>query len=59
MNIFNSSSARTYRRMFKSLFDTRLSARAEKRKGWGDMVQVIEKLGSPISQKQRRFFLKS
>lgn len=32
---------------------------AEKRKIWEDMLQVMEKLGLPISEKQRRFFLKS
>ncbi|MCX8092033.1 MAG: uracil-DNA glycosylase [Verrucomicrobiae bacterium] len=31
---------------------------AEKRKVWEDMLQVMEKLGLPISDKQRRYFLK-
>jgi len=30
---------------------------AEKRKVWEDMLQVMEKLGLPISEKQRSFFL--
>ncbi len=30
----------------------------EKRKVWGDMLQVMERLGLPISAKQRGFFLK-
>jgi uracil-DNA glycosylase family 4 len=32
-------------------------ANAEKRKHWEDMLQVMEKLGMAISEKQRRFFL--
>jgi DNA polymerase len=32
---------------------------AEKRKVWEDMLQVLEKLGAPISEKQRGFFLKA
>ena len=32
------------------------NANAEKRKVWEDMLQVMEKLGRPISEKQRRFF---
>jgi DNA polymerase len=31
---------------------------AEKRRVWEDMVQVLEKLGLPISEKQRGYFLK-
>jgi DNA polymerase len=31
---------------------------SEKRKVWEDMLQVMEKLALPISEKQRRFFLK-
>ena len=31
----------------------------EKRKVWEDMMQVLEKLGAPISDKQRGFFLKA
>jgi DNA polymerase len=30
----------------------------EKRKVWEDMLQVMEKLGLPISEKQRNYFLK-
>jgi len=30
---------------------------SEKRKVWEDMLQVLEKLGSPISEKQRNYFL--
>jgi DNA polymerase len=30
---------------------------AEKRKVWEDMLLVLEKLGSPVSEKQRNFFL--
>jgi len=36
----------------------RNQAMSEKRKVWEDMLQVMEKLGMPISEKQRRFFLK-
>ncbi len=35
----------------------RNQALCEKRKVWEDMLQVMEKLGLPISEKQRRFFL--
>jgi DNA polymerase len=31
----------------------------EKRKVWEDMLQVLEKLGCPISDKQRSYFLKA
>jgi DNA polymerase len=31
----------------------------DKRKAWEDMLKVMEKLGLPISEKQRGFFLKS
>lgn len=31
---------------------------AEKRRVWEDMLQVMERLGLPISEKQRNFFLK-
>jgi uracil-DNA glycosylase family 4 len=31
----------------------------EKRKVWDDMLQVLERLGKPISEKQRRFFTKT
>jgi len=37
----------------------RNQAMSEKRKIWEDMLQVMEKLGLRISEKQRRFFLKS
>jgi uracil-DNA glycosylase len=36
----------------------RNQALSEKRKVWEDMLQVMEKLGMPISEKQRRFFMK-
>jgi uracil-DNA glycosylase family 4 len=32
---------------------------SEKRRVWEDMLQVMEKLGLPISQKQRNYFLKA
>lgn len=37
----------------------RNQAMSEKRKVWEDMLQVMEKLRLPISEKQRKFFLKS
>jgi uracil-DNA glycosylase family 4 len=37
----------------------RNQAMAEKRRVWEDMLQVMEKLGMPISQKQRNFFTKA
>jgi DNA polymerase len=37
----------------------RNQAMSEKRKVWEDMLAVMEKLGMPISEKQRRFFLKA
>ena len=36
----------------------RNQALSEKRKVWEDMLQVMEKLGMSVSEKQRRFFLK-
>jgi DNA polymerase len=36
----------------------RNQALSEKRKVWEDILAVMEKLGMPISEKQRRFFLK-
>ena len=36
----------------------RNQALSEKRKVWEDMLQVLEKLGQPISEKQRGYFLK-
>ncbi len=37
----------------------RNQAPAEKRRVWEDMLQVMEKLGLPISAKQRNYFLKA
>lgn len=37
----------------------RNQAMAEKRRVWEDMLAVMEKLGMPISDKQRNFFLKA
>jgi len=37
----------------------RNQALSEKRKIWEDMLQVMEKLGMSISERQRRFFLKA
>jgi DNA polymerase len=37
----------------------RNQAMSEKRKVWEDMLQVMEKIGMPISEKQKRFFLKA
>jgi len=37
----------------------RNQALSEKRRVWEDMLAVMEKLGMPISEKQRNFFLKS
>ena len=37
----------------------RNQALAEKRRVWEDMLAVMEKLGLPISEKQRNFFLKA
>jgi DNA polymerase len=37
----------------------RNQALSEKRRVWEDMLQVMERLGLPISEKQRRFFLKA
>ena len=37
----------------------RNQALGEKRKVWEDMLQVMEKLGLPISEKQRGYFLKA
>jgi DNA polymerase len=37
----------------------RNQAMSEKRKVWEDMLQVMEKLGMSISEKQQRFFLKA
>jgi DNA polymerase len=37
----------------------RNQALSEKRKVWEDMLQVLDKLGQPITDKQRGFFLKA
>jgi uracil-DNA glycosylase len=37
----------------------RNQAPSEKRRVWEDMLQVMERLGLPISEKQRNYFLKS
>jgi uracil-DNA glycosylase family 4 len=37
----------------------RNQAMSEKRKVWEDMLAVIEKLGMPVSEKQRNYFLKA
>jgi DNA polymerase len=37
----------------------RNQAMSEKRKVWEDMLQVMEKLGMPVSEKQRNYFLKA
>jgi len=37
----------------------RNQALSERRRVWEDMLQVMERLGMPISQKQRNYFLKS
>jgi uracil-DNA glycosylase len=44
---------------FHPAYLLRNQALSEKRKVWEDMLQVLEKLGAPISEKQRGFFLKS
>lgn len=40
-------------------FLLRNQSMAEKRRVWEDMLQVMEKLGLPISEKQRGYFLKA
>jgi DNA polymerase len=37
----------------------RNEALGEKRKVWEDMLQVLERLGRPINEKQRNYFLKA
>jgi DNA polymerase len=37
----------------------RNQAMSEKRKIWEDMLQVMEKLGMPISERQKKFFLRN
>ncbi len=44
---------------FHPAYLLRNQALTEKRKVWEDMLQVLEKLGAPISEKQRGYFLKS
>ncbi len=44
---------------FHPAYLLRNQAVSEKRKVWEDMLQVMEKLESPISEKQRGFFLKA
>jgi DNA polymerase len=43
---------------FHPAYLLRSQALSEKRKVWEDMLQVMEKLQLPISEKQRSFFLK-
>jgi uracil-DNA glycosylase len=43
---------------FHPAYLLRNQALSEKRKVWEDMLQVMEKLAMPISEKQRSFFLK-
>ena len=44
---------------FHPAYLLRNQALSEKRKVWEDMLQVMEKLDAPISEKQRKFFLKA
>jgi DNA polymerase len=44
---------------FHPAYLLRNQALSEKRKVWEDMLQVLEKLGAPVSERQRGFFLKS
>jgi DNA polymerase len=44
---------------FHPAYLLRNQAMTEKRKVWEDMLQVLEKLGDPITEKQRGFFLKA
>lgn len=44
---------------FHPAYLLRNQAMSEKRKVWEDMLQVLEKLGASISEKQRGYFLKS
>ena len=44
---------------FHPAYVLRNQALTEKRKVWEDMMQVMERLGMPISEKQRGFFLKA
>ena len=42
---------------FHPAYLLRNMALSEKRKVWEDMLQVMERLGLPITDKQRAFFL--
>ena len=42
---------------FHPAYLLRNQAMTEKRKVWEDMLQVMENLGMPITEKQRRYFL--
>ena len=44
---------------FHPAYLLRNQALSEKRKVWEDMLQVMEKIDAPITEKQRNFFLKS
>ena len=44
---------------FHPAYLLRNQALSEKRKVWEDMLQVLEKLGASISEKQRNYFLKA
>jgi DNA polymerase len=44
---------------FHPAYLLRNQALSEKRKVWEDMLQVLEKLGLPITEKQRGYFLKA
>jgi DNA polymerase len=55
---------KTYRNIplmptYHPAFLLRNQAMSEKRKVWEDMLQVMEKLQMPISEKQRNFFTKT
>ena len=43
---------------FHPAYLLRNQALSEKRKVWEDMLLVLERLGSPVSEKQRGYFLK-
>jgi uracil-DNA glycosylase len=44
---------------FHPAYLLRNQALSEKRKVWEDMLQVMEKLGMPVSDKQRGYFLRT
>jgi DNA polymerase len=44
---------------FHPSFLLRNQSHTEKRKVWEDMLQVLERLERPITEKQRKFFTKS